>query len=101
MTYLRHPRLARYAVALAAVAAAALIEHAAWGVFHAVPFMLFYAAVMIAVWYGGPGPGLVAVASSALLVEGLLIPPHGTFMVTSPEAAPRLAGFVLVCVLIV
>lgn len=31
------------------------------------PFMVFFAAVMVAAWFGGLGPGLLATALSTLL----------------------------------
>jgi K+-sensing histidine kinase KdpD len=47
-------------------------------------FVLFYPAVMVAAWYGGLRPGLLATALSAALPIGFFLPshdPHGYLIV--------------------
>ena len=42
-----------------------------------VPFLLFYPAIMLAAWYGGFGPGLLATsASAAVTVSEFVFEPH-------------------------
>lgn len=39
------------------------------------PFILFFAAVVVSSWYGGLGPGLVAIAIAALVTDYFFLPP--------------------------
>jgi K+-sensing histidine kinase KdpD len=74
----RHARaLIGYAVAIAAVAAALAIKYlfSDLGVGH--PFVLLQAAVIVAAWYGGRGPGLVAAVATATGADILFLPPAG------------------------
>ena len=75
----------RYAVAVAAAAAALLVRSILRDVFGPrVPFLQFYPAVVVASWYGGLGPGLVATGLSALASAYLLLPPAGLAAATPP-----------------
>jgi PAS domain S-box-containing protein len=38
------------------------------------PFLLFFAGIMVAGWYGGRGPGLFATAVSAVIAGGMFVP---------------------------
>ena len=68
----------RYAVAVAAVAAALLFRSILRDLFGLrVPFVQFYPAIVAASWYGGLGPGLVATGLSALASAYFLLPPAG------------------------
>ncbi len=68
----------RYAVAVAAVAAALLFRSILRDLFGLrVPFLQFYPAIVAASWYGGLGPGLVATGLSALASAYFLLPPGG------------------------
>lgn len=40
------------------------------------PFAFFLPAAMIAAWYGGFGPGLLAAAAGLLLGDYFFLPPH-------------------------
>ena len=42
-----------------------------------VPFLQFFPAIMLAAWFGGFGPGVVAVGASAALVVFFFLPPTG------------------------
>ena len=64
-----------YAVALAAVGAAAAITAALRPYLGAAISPLFFAAVVVASWSGGLWPGLLATGLSALVVEALFFPP--------------------------
>ncbi len=76
----RHPRtLIGYAVAAAVVALALAIKYlfsfGGLGADH--PFVLLPAAVIVAAWYGGRGPGLLAAVLVAIGADILFLPPAG------------------------
>jgi K+-sensing histidine kinase KdpD len=64
--------LRSYAVAVAAVAGATVLAFALRGVLVGGVDLLFLAAVVIACWYGGRRPALVAAALALILSEALL-----------------------------
>ena len=68
----------RYGIGVAAVAAALLFRY---GVRDSlglkVPFLQFYPAILVAAWYGGLGPGVLATVMSALAAVYLFLPPAG------------------------
>ena len=69
---LRHP-LAAYGVALVATAASLLVRWPLWPVLgNAVPQMTFFPAVMIAAYFGGFWPGIVATVLSAFAANYFL-----------------------------
>ncbi|HEY3064703.1 MAG TPA: ATP-binding protein [Methylomirabilota bacterium] len=88
-----------YAIAVASVALALALTLLLWPVLHRNPTPLFFAAVMVAVWVSGLGPGLAAAFLSALTVEYFLVEPFYAVLVNL-EAAARLAIFAVVAVLI-
>jgi PAS domain S-box-containing protein len=63
-------------------------------------FLLIFGAtmlstsVMLSAWYGGLGPGILATALSALIIDYYFLYPIASFSVLSAEATP-LVGFVL------
>jgi two-component system, cell cycle sensor histidine kinase and response regulator CckA len=77
------PRLTAYAVAVAAVLAAAGMR---WLLNPLIglefPFATFFGAVVCAAWFGGFGPGMLAVVLSCLVAEFLFITPRFTFYFT-------------------
>jgi signal transduction histidine kinase len=86
----------RYAVAAAAPWAALLIRLSLGEVVRENgQFIFFVPAVMLAAWYGGLGPGLLATAVGSVLCDTFLPKPTGVFA-TYPEDFPRLAVFLLV-----
>ena len=65
----------RYAVAIAAVAAAFAIRYFIYGTLdNRLPFAFFTSATLIAAWYGGLGPGLLAAAAGLLLGDYFFLP---------------------------
>ena len=64
-----------YAVAVAAVGAAALLTLALRPYISGAVSPLFFAAVVVASWSGGLRPGLVATVLSALVTEAVFFPP--------------------------
>ena len=59
------------------------------------PFMMFFAAVMIAAYVGGLGPGLLATVLSALASDYFFLFPQYTFWRDSFGQGLRLMIFVL------
>jgi signal transduction histidine kinase len=85
-----------YAVAVAAVGAA-LAAPVLAGPLVPSAFTLALAAVAVAGWSGGAGPGLLATALSALALDYLFLPPAGSLRV-GPAGGVRLGVFVLAAV---
>ena len=69
--------LVGYVVAIAAVAVAMAIKYMFSGLGEDHPFLLLPAAVIVAAWYGGRGPGLLAAAVAAIGADILFLPPAG------------------------
>lgn len=72
-------RCLKYVYALAGVGAALALTCWLWSGLQHTPYVLFYAAIIFAVRFGGLGPGLCAVVSSALLGEYFLFVPYYSF----------------------
>jgi two-component system, LuxR family, sensor kinase FixL len=67
-----------YAISLGAVAVALAFRYGIRDLVGLkVPYLQFYPAIIVAAWYGGFGPGLVATALSALASMYFLLPPAG------------------------
>jgi signal transduction histidine kinase len=79
-----------YGVAVAAVALALGIKYLVdeLGTDH--PFVLLPAAVVVAAWYGGRGPGLLAAVMAAVGADVLFLPPAG-FGVLRDDIFPLVA----------
>lgn len=66
-----------YAVAVMVVAAAFVLRFWLYGgLNNRLPFGFFLPAAMIAAWYGGLGPGMLAAAAGLLLGDYFFLPPH-------------------------
>lgn len=91
----RHGR-ARYAVALLLVAASLLLRFLLqpWLGDNA-PYLLFFPAIMVAAWYGGLGPGVLATTTSALAAMYVFLPPAGLAIAGAADAI-SLAVFVAI-----
>ncbi len=88
----RPPAFVRYGAAALSVAAAFLLSH--WPALHleAAPVSLFLCAVMFSAWYGGAGPGLLAIALSALAFYYAFLPPAYS-LAAKPEETARFLIF--------
>jgi len=75
----------RYAVAVAAVAGASLLD--LWLAPHTyrAPFLLYFPAVVVAAWFGGFRPGILATALSTLAANYFMLPPANQFSVDLPN----------------
>jgi len=63
------------------------------------PFLfLFFAAVMISAWFGGPAPGFFAVLISTLAVDYFFVPPFYSFSINATEVTYFIAF--IVCALV-
>jgi two-component system sensor histidine kinase/response regulator len=90
-------RLVAYGVALLATVGCLLIRWPLWPVLKdAVPHMTFFPAVMIAAYFGGFWPGLLATILSAVAANYFFTKQLASFQVTSPNDVAALILFVLV-----
>lgn len=67
------------------------------------PFQLFFLAVMVAAWYGGLGPGLLAMGLAAIFDDYFFTAPFYDFELSAPGAAARLTLFLIegICISII
>jgi PAS domain S-box-containing protein len=97
------PAWARYAVAIGTVVLAWIGREALTpGIGPtALPFIFFFPAVVVAAWFGGLGPGILAIGLSALTANWFFIEPFRKLTISSIYDALSLAVFVLSAILIV
>jgi K+-sensing histidine kinase KdpD len=73
----QRPLAARYAVALGVVVLAFLFRYWLFGTQdHRLPFIFFVPAAMVAAWYGGMAPGLLATAAGLMLGDYFFLSDH-------------------------
>jgi len=65
------------------------------------PFLLFLGAVMVAAWYGGWGPGALALALAVASADFFFLPPLYEFGMLTPGQQITLALFILEAILII
>ena len=88
----------RYGVALIAVATALLLLTSPLSpLIKPTIFPLFFIAIMVSAWYGGLGPGLLAISLSVAAIDYFFTPVVGVLI--DMDALSRLALFVLVALL--
>jgi len=94
------PTVLGYTAAIAIVTASVLLRFALspWLGFK-VPYLQFFPAILLAGWYGGFGPGIVATALSSLAAIYFFLPPEG-FAIADPADAISLPLFALTGVMI-
>ncbi|MBN3905379.1 MAG: PAS domain S-box protein [Nostoc sp. NMS1] len=92
--------LLTYGVMILAVIAALLLTGLLLPVFDPSVFTLFYAAVAVSAWYGGMGPGVLAIAFSVTTALYFLIEPVYSFDFLSLNVLVQLTTFSLVSFLI-
>ena len=67
----------RYGVAIGAVLVAFVTRYTVYGTLdHRLPFAFFTISTLIAAWFGGLGPGLLAAVAGLLLGDYFFLPPH-------------------------
>lgn len=70
--------VARWLVALAALAASLLFRYALRNLLGiTVPYLQFYPAIIVAAWFGGLGPGVLVTVLSATTAMYVFLPPAG------------------------
>ena len=94
--------LQRYAVAIGVVALAFTLR---WGIYgtldHRIPFAFFTTATLVAAWYGGLGPGLLAAVAGLLLGDYFFLPPHTAEQAMGEAARTSIGVYALTNALIV
>ena len=86
----------RYLVAFGMVATVTLLRIPLQSLLgNSVPFMLYFPAVMVAGWFGGFGPGLLATVLSGYIAKTWLFEPYGQFEIGDWGSAFRL--FLFLC----
>ena len=83
-----------YGAAVLSVAVATVVSH--WPTLHleSAPVSLLLCAVMFSAWFGGAGPGLLAVVLSALVFYFSFLPPIDS-LAPKPEQIPRFIVFLV------
>jgi PAS domain S-box-containing protein len=90
----------RYVVAVLSIAVALAASKAAVMFLHIEPFVsLFLCAIMVAGWFGGFGPGLLAIAVGCVAFDYYLVSPISSLAV-DPKQLPRLALFLAVALFV-
>ena len=90
--------LQRYSVAIGVVLLGFLLRYSIYGTLdHRLPFSFFLPATIIAAWYGGLGPGLLAAVGGLLLGDYFFLARHS---MGEPERT-GIALYAMNCALIV
>lgn len=98
----RPTRLMRYGIAVFLVVLAFALRWAIFGhLDHRLPFTFFLFAVMVAAWYGGLGPGMLAAAAGLLLGDYFFLPQHGAYAQLSDAARTAITLYAINSTLIV
>jgi K+-sensing histidine kinase KdpD len=84
----------RYGAAALSVGAALVLSRLPALHLQNAPSSLFLLAVMFSAWFGGVGPGLLAMVVSSVCFDYFFVPPMYSLTV-KPEEMPRLATFVV------
>ena len=91
-------RVLAYPAALVLVALAGVVTLLLWQAwFSRNPHALFYAAVVLAAWFGGTGPGLLASAAAVLLIDYWFTPTFATGLSDYPA---QLLAFAFISTLV-
>jgi K+-sensing histidine kinase KdpD len=70
---------ARYGVAIIAILGAFALRYGLHDTLvNRIPFAFFTLATLIAAWYGGLGPGLLAAVGGLTLTDAFFLPPHSS-----------------------
>ncbi|HLK99410.1 MAG TPA: ATP-binding protein [Myxococcaceae bacterium] len=88
----------RYLGTALAVLLATLLQRGLWPFMSGSPFLFFYGAVMLAAWWGGWGPGLLATGLSLLSANHYFLQPLNSFHLGAGNAL-SMGLFTLLCLL--
>jgi PAS domain S-box-containing protein len=90
----------RYVVAVLSIAVALAASRAAVAFLHIEPFVsLFLCAIMVAAWFGGFGPGLLATAVGSVAFGYYLLPRVNSLAI-DPMQLPRVTLFLIVALFV-
>lgn len=100
---MREPTLLlRYSVALGVVLVAFVLRYELYGTLdHRLPFAFFLPATIVAAWYGGLGPGLLAALAGLLLGDYFFLPRHEAGDPMGEPERTAIGLYAMNCVLIV
>jgi len=105
VSFLRRHRptlVTRYGAAAGLVLLALALRWAIFGhLDNRLPFAFFLVAVMVAAWYGGLGPGMLAAAGGLLLGDYFFLPQHGAFAALNPAARAGITVYAINSTLVV
>lgn len=88
----------RYFVAVSVVAVVTLLRQPFSSLLgNSAPFTFYFPAVVVAGWFGGFGPGMVATLLSGYCARTWFFPPYGAFALDNWPAVFRLGVFVFGC----
>jgi signal transduction histidine kinase len=90
--------LFQYGMSALAFGLALLLTHLLWPLIEPSASTLFFAAIMIAAFYGGLGPGLLVSALSALAIDYYFVPPFRGFELSVANTV-RAGVFMLVAMM--
>src|SRR5262245_29130237 len=94
--------LQRYSVAVGVVMVAFAFRYGLYGTLdHRLPFTFFLPATLIAAWFGGLGPGLLAAVSGLLLGDYFFLPPHEAGSQMTEPVRTAIGLYAMNCALIV
>jgi K+-sensing histidine kinase KdpD/CheY-like chemotaxis protein len=89
--------LRRYGFGIALVTLAVVFRQAIFPLVGAnIPFVLLLLPIVLASWYGGFGPGIVAAVLACLAGIYFFLPPYGTWSFT-PESGVHAVAFAIEC----
>jgi signal transduction histidine kinase/PAS domain-containing protein len=92
--------MGRYLSAVLFVLVAGLIQGALWPFMSSAPFLFFHGAVLLAAWWGGTGPGLLATGLSAAAANYYFLPPDHSLHLSTGDAV-SLSIFILMSLLVI
>jgi two-component system sensor histidine kinase/response regulator len=94
--------LQKYAVAIVVVLVAFALRYKLYGTLdHRLPFSFFLPATIIAAWYGGLGPGLLAAVGGLLLGDYFFLPRHAAGDAMGEPERTAIGLYAVNCALIV
>jgi PAS domain S-box-containing protein len=94
-------KIAQYAFAVLVVILASLLREFVTPILsERVPFILFYPTVVLAAWFGGLGPGLLATVLSGFIAWYVFMPPAYSFALSDPTGSAQLIIFLLASTMI-
>jgi K+-sensing histidine kinase KdpD len=94
--------LQRYSVAIGVVLLAFALRYWLYGALdHRIPFGFFLSATIIAAWYGGLGPGLLAAVAGLLLGDYFFLPRHSAGTVMGEAERTAIGLYAMNCAIVV